>query len=189
MGLLYNNFIWHHLSPLPSGGLSPFQTFLQHKHWFKGKVWPALHKVLILDQVTLLRTTLPSVKGGTAWCINNSTRSKSLKWSIVICRANPVIQSFLIVHYSAQHINQCKYDQCSLGECCEAVKGDIEATYFLAEDVPNQPLRGGNASSKENHQELKMSQILRTFPKVRTKTLTLKHVAAITGFITTKNSK
>lgn len=94
-----------------------------------------------------------------------------------------------MVHYSAQHINQCKYDQCSLGECCQAVKGDIEATDFLAEDVPNQSQRGGNESSNESHQQLKISQVLRTFPRVRTKTLALTHVAAITGFIITKNSK
>jgi len=106
------------------------------------------HKVLTSDQVTLLRTTLPSVRGGTGWCINNSTRSKSLKRVIIICRGNPVTQSFLNVRYLAQHINQCKYDQCSLGECWQAVKGDIEAMYLLAEDVPNQPLRGG----KESHQ-------------------------------------
>lgn len=86
-------------------------------------------------------------------------------------------------------MNQCKYDQCSLGERCQADKGDIEATYFLDEDLPNQPLSGGKERSKESQQQLKMSWILRTLPRIRTKTRTLKHVAAITGFIVTKYSK
>ena len=75
------------------------------------------------------------------------------------------------------------------GELCQAAEGDTEAMSFLDEDVPNQPLRGGKESNKESQQQLKMSQILRMFPMVRTKTLTLQHLPAITGIIATINSK
>lgn len=100
MGTLYNDLTWYHLSPLPSGSLSPFSTFFQHKHWFKAHVWCVLHKVLVSDEVTLLRTTLPSVKG-TVWRIDNSTGSKSLSEALSFAekiQLDKLLWSFIIQH-------------------------------------------------------------------------------------------
>lgn len=108
---------------------------LQHKQCLKAKAWPVLHEGQDSDPVSLLRTT--AERKGRDGCVQQQHEVCESKRGAVTCRGNLVIQRFLIVRYSAQHINQCKYDQCSLGERSQAVKGDIAATHLLAEDVPN----------------------------------------------------